>query len=142
MLGVLGFFVCFALFFGGVGWGGVVVCNVKGRTQYLTHAKLEPSPQAKPQIKQACWPCVLLATQETGVRGPLSPGVEGNRMRLYLSQRHADLGCTCCDLSTCEMKAGESGVQVQPGLNEPPFQNKHKQKRHPPNQLNLKCLND
>lgn len=75
---------------------------------------------------------MLLATQETEVRGSLSPGVKGNKNETISAQRQAGLGCARCDPSAWVMKAGESGVQVQPGLNEIPLQNKHKQKRHPP----------
>lgn len=55
----------------------MVVCNVKGRAQYLIHAKQEPSPTSyTPDQAGLLAPCVLLATQETEVRESLSPGVK------------------------------------------------------------------
>lgn len=73
-MGVLGFVCLFVYFlFGGLGMvvglfcfdffkdkgvDFVVICNMKGRTKYLIHAKQEPSPQATPQAGQACWPQV------------------------------------------------------------------------------------
>lgn len=104
--------------------GWILWLSVIWRVEPSTSYMLSKSPPHKlhPRLGRLVGPRYAPSHSRDWGERILDPRSWRQQNETISAQRRAGLGYACCDPSTWEMKAGESGVQVQPGLNETPFQ--------------------